>query len=455
MIGGLDNTMQTSKTPRRARPIGLHVLLVMVVALGSAGCGEDFEPAWRVNDYRLLALQASPPVLQQGESATLRAVDYNPDDRDVTYTWEWCPFQTSAQNEFKCPEFDPSDLTGSSERALRQTQSALHTDAGVAHSDAGPPDASARDATSNDTSGAADVRPADSSSADAATDTFSDTQTTEREDAQDAGSQSPFPPSGEDPFALGTGREIQFSYPGSEAQILAVCQAIQRAVARAGQDSPLSGRLSTADCSRGYKISVRVVIDTGQRELVARKNIELSTGSDQINQNPQLGGIDIRPAKPADISRLRDSLDWVIPADTPRRQQWVEMPADEPLPLAADTSFDLRAVVDRNDIESWRPPAPEGSDRQELPPRLEIWQFKWYTTLGDLADSERLYDPDLNTLEEATRSGLTVHSDQLDGSCAASTQTDTCVGHIWQIVRDGRLGLDWVKRSVSIQNASQ
>lgn len=425
MSGGLYR--QSSAGGRRVgtwTPVWVFIILALSVL--TTGCGEEFDPAWRVQGYRLLGIQAEPPTLQSGGRATLRAVDYVPDGVEPTYRWEWCPFETSAENRYRCPEFDFEELSGSDGAALRVAVQAL--DAGTDAGDVGTGD------VSMDAGGTVDASQSDAGGT----------------GGSDAGG-GPFPPSGEDPFELGTGESVQFPYPGTEQQILAVCQAIQRAVARAGEGSPLSGRLPTTDCTRGYEIPIRLVVELEDREVVASKKIELSTGSDQINKNPRVQGLEIRPEKASDIPSLRDRLDWVVSADEPRGEQWVELPSGRRLELVAGVPFDLRATVDRDDIEMWRPPAPEGADEPE-PMELEIWQFNWFTTIGDLKESDRLYDPDLNTLETATSSGLTVNRDQLD-DCSSSE--GSCRGRLWQIVRDGRLGLDWVEREFEILTTNQ
>ena len=77
--------------------------LLSLLALSSLSCGEAFPPYWRVEGLRVLGIQAEPVTLRQGEEATLSALIHTPDDTPLSYTWEWCPFTTSAQDQYKCP----------------------------------------------------------------------------------------------------------------------------------------------------------------------------------------------------------------------------------------------------------------------------------------------------------------------------------------------------------------
>ncbi len=71
-----------------------------VVACGSFGAdGERYE---RLDRLRVLAIQASPADVAFGETTTLRANVYEPDDRAVTYEWSWCPSRADGAGDFEC-----------------------------------------------------------------------------------------------------------------------------------------------------------------------------------------------------------------------------------------------------------------------------------------------------------------------------------------------------------------
>jgi len=96
------------------RPLLLPALLAL---LGLSACvlnnnayprPRDLSPGWRVDKLRLLAIQAEPPELAPGQTATLRALLIDPDDTVGTTVWVACDQEQST--DFGCP-FDPSGLS--------------------------------------------------------------------------------------------------------------------------------------------------------------------------------------------------------------------------------------------------------------------------------------------------------------------------------------------------------
>lgn len=69
----------------------------------------DLSPGWRVDKLRLLAIQAEPPEVEPGRTATFRALLVDPDDTVDLTVWVWCTEQ--AATSFGCP-FDPTTLDG-------------------------------------------------------------------------------------------------------------------------------------------------------------------------------------------------------------------------------------------------------------------------------------------------------------------------------------------------------
>lgn len=65
-------------------------------------CGPDFEPYWKVDRLRIIAIQADPVVALHDEETTLRAAVWAPSD-DINYHWSWCPLRLSAQDDYTCP----------------------------------------------------------------------------------------------------------------------------------------------------------------------------------------------------------------------------------------------------------------------------------------------------------------------------------------------------------------
>lgn len=250
---------------------------------------------------------------------------------------------------------------------------------------------------------------------------------------------------------LGSGESASLLYPGTTDQVRELCRSIQEAIAEAGQSSNLAGRLPTPNCSRGYDISVRLEATTDDGTVeVAKKDVTLSTGGDQTNQNPDHGGLEIRVADPGDLPKVRDRLDWLPPAGTARDEQWVDASGDEPLPILTGMTFQVRARVDEESSEEYRPPPPAGSDREQLPPEREGISFRWFATQGELEQSQRIYVPENDNLETARRTGVTISGDR-GGACAEDPQRDACRVTVYSVIRDGRLGSDFARANLRIE----
>lgn len=360
--------------------------------LALVGCADPFEPYWRIDKYRILAVRAEPVTLKPGETADLSVLDHIPEGESVSYEWSWCPVEPSAQQRYECPL-----------KALtRRRDAGMGADVGV---DAGG----------------------------------------------GAGLGRSFNP---EYLNLGEGPTAQIPYFGDEEQVLELCKSIQRAIARAGQQSDLSGTNTASDCERGYDISVRVEATTGSGKTeVAKKNLTLWTGGETVNHNPDHGGIALRLTKPSDVAKVRDRLDWVPPADTDRADQWYRVPEGEVVPIVAGVPYDMRAHVGDESVETYRPPPPAGSDRETVPPEKEALTFRWLTSVGTLRDDQRVFAPETNTLSNARRSGWTI--DEMPAEACAEAADDgegpaECRASIYSIVRDGRLGLDYAEADFRI-----
>jgi hypothetical protein len=395
----------------------LRGLVLLVLALFTLGaCGPDFEPYWKVNKFRVLAIKADPVTLGEGETATLSVAAHDPGRDDITYKWEWCPFRVSTQNRYECP-FTVDQI--------------------------------------NDL--AAEQAP--------------------------EGQRPPRLPANF--FDLGDRPTAAFDYPGSREMILGFCQSIVDAIAEAGQDSALGAQLPVIDCNRGFEVSVRLVATTPDDEIIARKRLILATSPQTpINLNPEVNGIGIRLNKRGDLAKVSDTLSWASEleqadqADEPdddgsEERESLALPADEPLPVVANVPFTLTSIVDPLSVETWRPPAPRGSDRELLPPESEVFLFRWFSSAGGLSDSRGLYVQEKNTLEKASETTFNVPYSSSksdydedgvangDDNCAPFYNPDQrdsnddgigdgCDVYFWSVVRDGRLGIDYVQRRVRV-----
>ena len=323
------------------------------------GCGREFDPYWKVLNFRVLAVKSSHPELKPNQVAHLEALVDS--DLPVEYAWSWCPLRTSGSNGFECP-ITEEDLSGGSMEI----------------------------------------------------------------------------PEGLFDFDLGSEPTADFSYPGSQQLVDQFCKALQRSAAEAADNGIV---IPTTDCSRGMDISIRLVATSGDKEIIVGKRVNLWLGSEDENRNPDVTAIQIRPELTADATWLRaNGSEWVIDPVEPKESWWVTMSVETPLPIWGEVPYELRAIVDPESVDIWSPPAPDGSGLDYLPPESENILFRWMTTVGEIDASRRIYDVELNDLLNASTTGLKVKEEDADVDNVK----------IWTVVRDGRLGTDWVGRSVDV-----
>jgi len=79
----------------------LSALLALCI-LSGCNVKEELEGYEILDRVRILALQSEPPDLLAGESATLSAFVYNPEDEEMSYQWSWCPVRNGPQEGFSC-----------------------------------------------------------------------------------------------------------------------------------------------------------------------------------------------------------------------------------------------------------------------------------------------------------------------------------------------------------------
>lgn len=406
-----------------------RVLLAFVLlsCTGLAACGVPFEPYWRIKKFRVLAIKSDPITLKPGQSATLSALISNQDSSPITYTWEWCPFRTSDQNEFACP-FTKDELVALlTQSANMGEQNNMNTQDGM-----GP-----------------NLPP-----------------------GFDLGQLIP-------DFTLSAQETATFAYPLTTEIILGLCKATQGILAAGGEG--VTNQASISNCDRGYEITVRLIAKNNGTRLVSAKRLTLWTGRDEFDhKNPEIASIQIRPAKTSDFSKIGGKLPW-FDASLARQDQWYDMPMDAPTPILEDMSFELRSIVNPELVETFQKVAPVGSGMDFLPPEQEAVLYRWFTGAGDLDKPNPLYKEGVSkkSLEDASITMLNLSYNaspdaneaiygapqkddwDLDGvanakdNCPsvpnASTQSKTsCTFSVWSVVRDGRLGVDWMERRIEV-----
>ena len=79
------------------------LLLAACVTLGGCGdFGDDGERYEKLDRLRVLSVRSEPADLLVGETATLSANVFEPEERDVSYEWSWCPSRGDSTMAFEC-----------------------------------------------------------------------------------------------------------------------------------------------------------------------------------------------------------------------------------------------------------------------------------------------------------------------------------------------------------------
>lgn len=382
--------------------VSLITLMGTCVALSS--CGPDFDPYWRTNKLRLISMRSDPATLKPFQTASLEALVANPANDELTYTWEWCPFGISAQQEYKCPvtRDELVEVIAQGVAGGNMGDMMMGPDGEMMPMDELPPDF-------------------------------------------DFGVFLP-------EFQLGNGTSAELVYPLAGPEfVLGLCQGLQEFLGA----SDLTGDASvTSSCEEGFDVTMRVEITGGDESEIGAKRFTLWTGSEfDNNKNPVIEAIDIRLANEDDAAKLMDKLPWLAES-AGNEDRWHRMPADEPLPVVANMSFEVRASVDPQSVEVWQRPAPQGSDLIRLPEEREGLEFRWFVAAGTLSDSRQLFGAESAPLDEVPITTFTVSNDVEAERCYDEDKNmDGCTSSIWSVVNDGRLGVGWIKRQVLVLDA--
>lgn len=103
-----------SRASAAVRVDPITVVLLLAAASGLAACGDDFTPRSVVDKTRILAIRASNPRLEPGESTQLSAllVNADGDEARLVRAWEVCAFTQGDDTKYACawPEDVPQAI---------------------------------------------------------------------------------------------------------------------------------------------------------------------------------------------------------------------------------------------------------------------------------------------------------------------------------------------------------
>ncbi len=375
-------------------------LLFIVCLFTISACqGDRFEPFALVNKVRIMAVKSSAPELRPNMESELSALVHIPDGVEATYKWEWCPFRTNAVDQFDCPLTKEELLALISENTTQD------------------------------------------------------------------GPQINIPL---EDFDLGNKKTAVFKYPAPQVFLNAICQSLQNAAQDAGED--LAVNIPTVHCEDGYEVSIRLSIEENGRKHVASKRVNLWLGADQeSDENPRVDELRIRPMKKDKQTLLDAGHTWVTQIED-FEKDWYVLPEGESTPVLIGLSYEVDSNINEDSIQVYTPRAPEGSKEEFLAEKRENLGFQWLSTFGSFDPPRKLYfdgSTDLDALRSTTlffplkdlsQSEEVSNGEAFIESCPAlksSDPTEGCEIELWSVVRDNRLGVDWIKRSLFATGVAQ
>ena len=392
-----------------------YVGIVLVLALGLTACqGRRFEPSHSISKFRIMGIQATPPEVRPGGEATLDALVVYAPDGDVSYHWEWCPFQTTGSQFFECP-ITQEEIEAQIEENL--------------------PD---------------DIPPG-----------LFQFPDFDRGTEPTATLPYPFP----QPILVAFCEAIADAASQAEEeneQLAGVLPQVD-----CDETYEVSVRLVIRNSEEPVTDEIlENLADQDQNEvIVASKRVSLWLGSEnEQDTNPIVNELEIRPANADDLDLLRDAgHDWVDEIED-LENDWYTIPADDPPPILVGVPYELHAAVEPSSVQTYSKLTPGGAETDERyqAPDKEVLVYNWFTTEGGLENSESIFVDGRNSLSDAGITTLyiptTDTSQQFNGADGAAfiescpeledgNDLETgCEVMVWSVVRDDRRGQGWLGR---------
>jgi hypothetical protein len=78
------------------------ILWLAALSALSAGCDDPADPQWKIDGFRVIAVQADPPEVGPDGVVQLASVDHDSEGRAVSYEWSVCLFSFGSSSNFEC-----------------------------------------------------------------------------------------------------------------------------------------------------------------------------------------------------------------------------------------------------------------------------------------------------------------------------------------------------------------
>ncbi|MCG8424529.1 MAG: hypothetical protein MJE77_42085 [Proteobacteria bacterium] len=211
-------------------------------------------------------------------------------------------------------------------------------------------------------------------------------------------------------YDLGSADSVQFGHFLPAQSLAAICYEL----AQKGISRPLE----LPDCEVGMPFVITLRAESGTAVTAAKELVLLASEPQALNQNPLIRGVS--------VAAVDDS------AGTP-----MTMPADQPIPLAQETEYELILDIAPDSVERYRP-VKDSQDSPAPTERAEQLAITWFVEGGETEFTRTSFIEGESDLDTASRNQWT-------------TPAQSGNAELHFVIRDDRGGLNWLSRQAVIE----
>lgn len=214
------------------------------------------------------------------------------------------------------------------------------------------------------------------------------------------------------PYELGTEATATYRYALPPQFFQAACEALRQA--------NIPGLPNLPRCGQTFPINIRLEIQSGDTTITAVKDVELVFEPTELNTNPRLRGLVAYAAATPQVS---------IPVNE-----------DGSARLSRGEAYRLELEIDPEEAQPFLFTPPDGS-----PPvtRREQLVFTWFVEAGELKFTRTSFIEGEITFDAARENTFTPPN--------VPDYPERTL-RLWIVARDGRRGLSWIERSVTLED---